>query len=157
MKLACWCIGKKHEPYIQPGVEEFTRRIGGYFPIEWKLFPPAPVQALPDVGHLKQEAEAVLKQLDAQDYLVALDRKGKLISSKQLASLIEQRTREATRRMVFFIGGAYGTDELLLQKARFVWSLSPLVFPHQLVRLILAEQLYRACTILNHEAYHHES
>ena len=86
----------------------------------------------------------------------ALDERGKMISSENLAELIEKRTGEGCKRLIFLIGGAYGLDESILQKAHFRWSLSKLVFPHQLVRLILAEQVYRACTILRNEKYHHK-
>ncbi|MFM9021512.1 MAG: 23S rRNA (pseudouridine(1915)-N(3))-methyltransferase RlmH, partial [Sediminibacterium sp.] len=72
-----------------------------------------------------------------------------------LAKLIAQRANQGTSKLVFLIGGAYGVSEEVKVRANFVWSLSPLVFPHMLVRLILSEQLYRACTILRNEKYHH--
>jgi 23S rRNA (pseudouridine1915-N3)-methyltransferase len=87
---------------------------------------------------------------------VLLDEKGKQMSSTQLATFIEQRANSSIRQLVFLIGGAFGVDDLLKSRANFTWSLSPLVFPHQLVRLILAEQIYRACTIIRNEKYHHE-
>lgn len=78
---------------------------------------------------------------------MALEERGKQVSSEGLASLIQARANESTRNLVFLIGGAFGLDEAVLKRAQFKWSLSELVFPHQLVRLILAEQVYRACTI----------
>ncbi|HMP88156.1 MAG TPA: 23S rRNA (pseudouridine(1915)-N(3))-methyltransferase RlmH, partial [Lacibacter sp.] len=86
----------------------------------------------------------------------ALDERGKHISSEELAGFINQRSNESCKNIVFLIGGAYGLDPTVLERARFTWSLSRLVFPHQLVRLILAEQVYRACTILRNEKYHHK-
>ena len=77
------------------------------------------------------------------------------MSSEGLANFIQARANESTKQLVFLIGGAYGIDESVLKRADYTWSLSPLVFPHQLVRLILAEQIYRACTILRNEKYHH--
>jgi len=94
--------------------------------------------------------------LSKEDYLVALEERGKQISSEGLASFIQARANESVRNLVFLIGGAYGLDEAVLKRAQFKWSLSELVFPHQLVRLILAEQVYRACTILKNEKYHHK-
>ncbi|HEY9362028.1 MAG TPA: 23S rRNA (pseudouridine(1915)-N(3))-methyltransferase RlmH, partial [Chitinophagaceae bacterium] len=90
------------------------------------------------------------------DYLVALDERGKQFTSEQLASFIQGRANESVKRMIFLIGGAYGIDDVLLKKANYKWSLSQLTFPHQLVRLILAEQVYRACSILRNEKYHHK-
>ena len=104
----------------------------------------------------KKEAEAVLSLLKPDDYLVALDEYGKQFSSEGLAQFLQQRASAATKNIVFLIGGAYGIDAALLQKAKLKWSLSQLTFPHMLVRLILAEQVYRACTILHNEKYHHK-
>ena len=77
------------------------------------------------------------------------------MSSEGLANFIQARANESTKQIIFLIGGAYGIDEAVLKRADYKWSLSQLVFPHQLVRLILAEQVYRACTILRNEKYHH--
>ena len=93
--------------------------------------------------------------LKDDDFLVALDEHGKSLTSEGLSNLLAQRADSGTKRLVFLIGGAYGLDSAVLEKAKFQWSLSSLTFPHQLVRLLLAEQLYRACTILRNEKYHH--
>jgi len=87
---------------------------------------------------------------------VALDEKGKQLSSQELAQFIQSRANESIKNLVFLIGGAYGIDEIVLKRCNHKWSLSQLTFPHQLVRLILAEQLYRACSILRNEKYHHQ-
>jgi 23S rRNA (pseudouridine1915-N3)-methyltransferase len=153
MKLSLWTIGKPHEPYIKPGIEEFTDRISRYFPVEWKIFP---VPKHNNEDQLKKaEAALILDALGKDDYLVVLDEKGKMFSSEGLAEFIQLRGNESTQKIIFLIGGAYGVDPLVMKKARTTWSLSALTFPHQLVRLILAEQLYRACTILRNEKYHH--
>ena len=103
----------------------------------------------------KREGDTVLNLLKDDDYLIALDERGKGLRSEELANFLQMRANESTRQLVFLIGGAYGLDERVLKAARLKWSLSPLTFPHQLVRLILAEQVYRACTILRNEKYHH--
>ncbi|HEY6063922.1 MAG TPA: 23S rRNA (pseudouridine(1915)-N(3))-methyltransferase RlmH, partial [Chitinophagaceae bacterium] len=90
------------------------------------------------------------------DYLVALDGNGKQFSSEELAGFIQARANESTKQLIFLIGGAYGIDQTVLERADHRWSLSHLTFPHQLVRLILAEQVYRACTITRNEKYHHK-
>ena len=157
MKIACWSVGKSHEPYIKPGVDEFTKRLNRYYKTAWTLLP-VPKQAgmLSEMDLRKKEADTILEWLSKDDYLVLLDEKGKQLSSPGLAHLIQQRANESTRQIVFLIGGAYGVDETVFKRAQFVWSLSELVFPHQLVRLILAEQLYRAATIIKNEKYHHQ-
>lgn len=97
----------------------------------------------------------LLGWLQKKDYLVALDEKGKQMNSPGLSNFIQVRANESVKNIVFVIGGAFGLDEAVLKRADLKWSLSSLTFPHQLVRLILAEQVYRACTIIRNEKYHH--
>lgn len=157
MKLQLWSLGKQHEPYVRTGVDEFTKRLSNYFKVEWTIIP-APKNAgqLTEMELKKKEGELILQGLDKDDYLVALEERGKQLSSEGVADLLQARANESTKRLVFLIGGAYGLHEDVLKRANYKWSLSALVFPHQLVRLILAEQLYRACTILRNEKYHHK-
>ena len=156
MKIQLWSVGKEHEAYIKAGTDDFTKRISRYYAVEWRLIaPPKQAAALPARELKRKEGGSILSELSKEDWLVALDERGKQINSEELADLIQQRANESTKKIVFLIGGAYGLDEAVLQKADLRWSLSKLTFPHQLVRLVLAEQLYRACTILRHEKYHH--
>lgn len=156
MKISFWSIGKNHEPYVKAGVEDFTKRISKYYPVEWSIIPlPKNSGMLSEMDLKKKEGEIVLDWLQKDDYLIALDERGKQLNSEGLADFIQKRANESTRHIVFLIGGAYGLDEVVMKRANFKWSLSPLVFPHQLVRLILAEQVYRACTIIRNEKYHH--
>jgi len=104
----------------------------------------------------KAEAESIIKALSKTDILILLDEKGKMLDSPGLAKLIQQKANQSAQRIVFLIGGAYGVEQSIKERANFTWSLSELVFPHMLVRLILAEQIYRACSILANEKYHHE-
>jgi 23S rRNA (pseudouridine1915-N3)-methyltransferase len=103
----------------------------------------------------KKEAGLILSQLNKDDYLVALDERGKQFSSEGLAQFIQVRANSSHKNLIFLIGGAYGLDSTVLTRADHRWSLSQLTLPHQLVRLLLAEQIYRACTILRNEKYHH--
>jgi len=156
MKLHFWAVGKMDETYIKEGVSLFTKRISHYYPVDWRLFPPAKQKSSFSQDDLKKsEAEALLNNLDHHDVLIALDKRGKQWSSEDVADFIQQCANESSRDVIFLIGGAYGLHETILKRANFTWSLSKLVFPHQLVRLILAEQIYRACTILRNEKYHH--
>lgn len=157
MKLSLWTIGKNHESYIKEGVEDFTKRLSKYFPVEWTILPvPKNAGLMSEMDLKKKEGEMILQWLKPDDYLIALDERGKEFTSEGLAALLQQRATESTKNIVFLIGGAFGIDNAVLQKAKIKWSLSQLTFPHQLVRLILAEQLYRACTILRNEKYHHK-
>ncbi len=157
MKLFIWSIGKPHDHYVKEGIEEFTKRISRYLSIDWVIIPPLKeTNTLSESAQKKKEAEKVLEMLKTDNYLVVLDVGGKEMTSEKLASFLGTRAGESVKGIVFLIGGAYGVDKSLLEKANFIWSLSKLTFPHQLVRLILAEQLYRACTILRNEKYHHK-
>lgn len=156
MKIHFWSIGKKHEPYVHTGIEDFTGRITKYYPVQWTIIPvPKNAGMLSEMDLKKKEGETVLEWLDSSDYLVALDERGKSFSSEGLASFIQARANESVKKLVFLIGGAYGIDDAVLKRANHKWSLSDLTFPHQLVRLLLAEQVYRACTINRNEKYHH--
>lgn len=156
MKIQLWSVGKAHEPYVLNGIEDFTSRLNKYFPAQWHILPPPKHGANLTATELKRaEASVILQQLQKDDYLVLLDERGKQLSSPELAAFLQQRANESTRQLVLLIGGAFGVDETITKRADFSWSFSKLVFPHMLVRLMLAEQLYRACTILRNEKYHH--
>jgi 23S rRNA (pseudouridine1915-N3)-methyltransferase len=157
MKIQFWSVGKAHEPYVKTGVDDFTKRISNYFKVEWVVIPsPRNAGSLSEAELKKKEGESILTLLDKDDYLVALEERGKQLSSEGLAELLQARANDSTRKIIFLIGGAFGLHEAVLKRAGLQWSLSTLVFPHQLVRLILAEQVYRACTILRNEKYHHK-
>lgn len=157
MKIIFRAIGKSHEPYVKAGVEEFTSRIARYYKVEWDIIPvPKNAATLSEPELKKKEGELILNALGKDDYLVALDEKGKELSSEGLAAFLQARANESCKQIVFLIGGAFGIDETVLKRANYKWSLSQLTFPHQLVRLILAESIYRACTILKNEKYHHK-
>lgn len=154
MKLSIFSVGKTHDSYIKEGVDQFTKRITHYYSIDWQLITPS---KLTDAIQIKKaEATSILKALTTTDVLILLDEKGKMLSSPGLANLIQQKANQSAQRIVFLIGGAYGVDDEIKKRANFTWSISDLVFPHMLVRLILAEQVYRACSILANEKYHHE-
>jgi len=156
MKIQFWSIGKAHEPHVKDGIELFTKRITHYYPVEWNIIPtPKNSGMLSEMDLKKKEGETILGFLQKEDYLVLLDERGKQFSSEALATFIQSRANESVQKIVFLIGGAYGVSDAVKKRANHVWCLSQLVFPHQLVRLILAEQLYRACTILRNEKYHH--
>jgi 23S rRNA (pseudouridine1915-N3)-methyltransferase len=156
MKIWFWSIGKAHDSYVKEGITDFTKRISKYFPVEWTIIPvPKNAGMLSEMDLKKKEGEIVLQWLKPEDYLIALDEYGKQFSSEGLSEFLQERASASTKNLVFLIGGAFGLDAAVLKRAQLKWSLSQLTFPHQLVRLVLAEQVYRACTILKNEKYHH--
>jgi 23S rRNA (pseudouridine1915-N3)-methyltransferase len=156
MKIECWAIGKPNESYIAEGVKDFTQRIGNYFPVEWRLFNVKKAGALSQQKLKQEESGLIIAALKPDDWLVSLDENGKSLNSRGLAGFIQDRGNEGVKKLIFLIGGAYGIDDPVLKKSKFIWALSALTFPHQLVRLILAEQIYRACSIGRNEKYHHD-
>ncbi|MCA6438826.1 MAG: 23S rRNA (pseudouridine(1915)-N(3))-methyltransferase RlmH [Sediminibacterium sp.] len=156
MKILFLSIGKTHESYIQVGVSDFTQRINKYFKCDWQIIaPPKNAASLSEADLKNAEGKLVLGLLQKDDFFVLLDERGKMFNSPQLAQFIQQRANESNKQLIFLIGGAFGVSDAIHQRADHIWSLSPLVFPHMLVRLLLAEQVYRACTILRNEKYHH--
>ena len=111
MKISIFSVGKAHESYIKEGVEQFTKRIAHYYPIDWQLITPS---KLTEPNQIKKaEAASILKSLAVTDVLVLLDEKGKMLSSPGLAKLIQQKANQSAQRVIFLIGGAYGVDEAI--------------------------------------------
>ncbi|QEH42272.1 23S rRNA (pseudouridine(1915)-N(3))-methyltransferase RlmH [Chitinophaga sp. XS-30] len=157
MKIQLWSIGKENDAYINEGIQIFQKRLQHYTDFNIKLIPTVKQAASLSIPELKkQEGKIVLDMLQPQDYLLALDERGKTMTTPQLADFLQQRTNAGTRQLIILIGGAFGIDAAVLQRAQLQLSLSALTFPHQLVRLIVTEQVYRAYTILNNEKYHHQ-
>lgn len=153
MKIFIRAIGKPHDPQIKKAIDDFSARIGHYYPLEWKIFPAKKITDQHE--QMLAESELLLKNIGPDDFLVGLDEHGKQMTSPALAAFIEKQSIQSVKNLIFIIGGAFGLHQHLLKRCNFIWSLSELTFPHQLVRLILAEQIYRACTIIRNEKYHH--
>ncbi len=153
MKITIITAGKAHDADMKAAIEDFSKRIEKYYPFNWQVLSTKQYNVAAE--QKKYESGIILAQLTKDDFVVLLDERGKNISSIEVAELIEQSAITSKKRMVFIIGGAYGVEQAVFDRANLVWSLSKLVFPHMLVRLILAEQLYRACTIIRNEKYHH--
>ena len=157
MKIELWSVGKGNESHVDEGIQLFTKRISNYYPVSWKIIPPIKNASALIEEELKQkEGEVILNMISKEDYLILLDERGKHFASEELASFIQSRANESRKNLIFLIGGAFGVSENVMKRADFKWSLSKLVFPHQLVRMILAEQIYRACSINRNEKYHHQ-
>jgi 23S rRNA (pseudouridine1915-N3)-methyltransferase len=151
MAIRVLAVGRKHESWVAEGIDRYAKRLKKPFDLSWQLIAHS---ARENGAARKEESERLLARLGT-DFVVLLDERGKAIDSPALSRTL-LGPLEASRSVTVIIGGAYGVDQQVHQRADFIWSLSPLVFPHQLVRLILAEQVYRAQEIAGGRAYHHE-
>lgn len=143
-------IGKKHDSWIEDGLLRYQKRLRAPFNVEWQLLP---YSTKSHQEARDSESEAIMTRIKPGDFVLLLDERGKNLSSPEFSRLIE---REAGQKpIVIVIGGAYGVNDAIMQRANIVWSLSRLVFPHMLVRLLLTEQLYRAQEIARGGPYHH--
>jgi hypothetical protein len=145
-------IGKKHEKWVSSGIELFEKRLKKPFDLKWDILPHS---NFAEEKAREEETQRILAKIKPSDFVILLDERGKNISSPELAKMLSNGFVNS-QNFVIIIGGAFGVADELLQRANFVWSLSKLVFPHQIVRLILVEQIYRAQEISSGGKYHHE-
>ena len=156
MKTLLILVGKTTDKHFQAGITDYVERIGHYMPFELVTIPELKnTKSLSEEQQKTAEGELILKQVQPSDTLVLLDEHGKELRSIELAKWLEQKQQTA-RRLVFVIGGPYGFSEAIYKRANEQLSLSKLTFSHQMVRLVFTEQIYRACTIIKGEPYHHE-
>lgn len=156
MNIEIWSLGKENDAYIEEGIQYFFKKIRHYHPIELILLQTQRKTATTDPERTKmQEEELILRKLQPHHYLVLMEERGKDLNSVQWSQQIQQCMNQGVKTLVLLIGGSYGVTEVIRRRANQRWSLSPLVFPHQLVRLIVAEQVYRSLSILHNLPYHH--
>ena len=144
-------VGKKHETWISEGLKRYEKRLTKPWSVEWILLPHSSFSG--DRAR-EEESERILSSIKPADYVILLDEVGKLLDSPAVSRLME-RAQVHSKPIVLVIGGAYGVSDAMRERADFTWSLSDLVFPHQLVRLMLIEQLYRSQEIAKSGSYHH--
>ncbi len=145
-------IGKKHESWLVKGVDRYQKRLSAPFNLSWTFLANSSQKG---AVAAKNESDDILNKIKPGDFVILLDERGKMFDSPTLAKKLTIPL-EQSKNVVIIIGGAYGVSSQVQTKADLVWSLSPLVFPHQLVRLMLIEQLYRAQTIHLGLPYHNE-
>ena len=158
MKIKIICVGKLKEKYLVDGIKEYTKRISGYTDIE---IIEVPDERIPDKASLAQEVlikakegRKILDKVKQDDYMILLDVASKELDSVAFSKHIEKCMIDGKSTIDFVIGGSLGHGEDVLQRADFKLSFSPMTFPHQLMRLILVEQIYRAFKIMKNETYH---
>lgn len=145
-------VGKKHEAWVEDGIKRYEKRLRRPFDCSWSLLPNSSKDG---AAAREDESERLLLRLKPDEYVVLLDERGNLLSSPKLAAVLTAPL-DRSKTVVVIIGGAYGVNDAVRTRADLVWSLSPLVFPHQLVRLLVVEQLYRTQEIASGRPYHHE-
>lgn len=141
-------VGGKSDPNITTLIDEYTKRLPRTVQLQWQFIKHGQGNSATSMA---QEAENILKALPPLGKVLLLDETGQQLSSPALSKKLFSDSQNVS----IIIGGAYGVDDSIKQRADFIWSLSDLVFPHQIVRLILAEQIYRAYTISINHPYHH--
>lgn len=157
MKITLLSVGKTEEKYLNEGISIYLKRLKHYIKLEITEIPELKnTKGLSQEQQKAKEAELILKKVASTDFVVLLDERGTELSSLQFADLLNKRMLLSTQNLVFVIGGPYGFDNSVYQRANDQLSLSKLTFSHQMVRLFFAEQVYRAFTILKGEPYHHE-
>lgn len=151
-------VGKCKEKYLREGIQEYSKRLQAYTHlqiIEAEDEPcPEKASAAEEEKVLQREGEQLLKGISPKEFVILLDLQGQELSSVELATLLANKGLEGRSQLTFVIGGSLGTSQEVRKRADFRWSLSPLTFPHQLVRLVLLEQVYRAHKIIKKEPYH---
>ena len=156
MKTELIVVGKTTNKHFIAAINDYIERIGHYMPFSVTVIPELRnAKSLSQQQQKDKEGEAILRLLQPSDTVVLLDERGKEPRSIELADWL-QRQQQTARRLVFIIGGPYGFSQQVYSRADSMLSLSRMTFSHQMVRLIFVEQLYRACTIIKGEPYHHE-
>lgn len=150
--------GKVKEPFIRDGIQEYKKRLSGYIKLSLEDTPdesiPGNLSNTLQQKILDSEGENILKKIREDDIVVLLDLKGDLWNSEKVADVIKDAELSTSNRIVFVIGGTLGVSNKLISRSDYRWCLSPLTFPHQMVRVIILEQLFRACKINRGEVYH---
>ena len=157
MKITLLVVGKTTDPHFMAGINEYARRIRHYLPFDMEVIPELRnTKSLSEEQQKEKEADLLLKAFLPGDHIVLLDEHGREFRSLEFASWMEKKMAAGLKRLVFVVGGPYGFSPRVHAAASEKISLSRMTFSHQMIRLIFAEQIYRAMTILNHEPYHHE-
>ncbi len=157
MNIEIWTIGKQNDAVIEQGVQYYLQRIKPYCSVNVVVLPPPKrSENTPIMQSKLLEEKMILDKLTPYHFLILLDETGKSHTSRKWAEELQLVMNTGIKTLVILIGGAYGVTDKIKEKANKKWSLSQLTFPHQLVRLILAEQLYRAFSILHNSPYHHD-
>jgi 23S rRNA (pseudouridine1915-N3)-methyltransferase len=155
VKLSIICMGRTREGFIRDGIEKYLRYLKPYAPTELKVLREEKVEDLRDAPRIRKlEAAKITKAISPNACVVALDERGREFTSHEFATFMDKALERGTREMSFVLGGAMGLDESVTGKADIVLALSRWTLTHEMARLVLLEQLYRAFTIIKGKTYH---
>lgn len=158
MNIKIICLGKLKEKYLIEGVNEYLKRISKYANINIIELPDEPIPENPsqkEILHIQNlEAEKIKKHIKSQDFVISLDLTGKQLTSEEFSDKIQDISLKGFGTIVFIIGGTTGIAREIVTNSNYIFSFSKLTFPHQLIRLFLTEQIFRAFKIMNNEKYH---
>jgi 23S rRNA (pseudouridine1915-N3)-methyltransferase len=150
-------VGKTAHNALQNWLPEYIKRLSHYVRFEWTELPELKnTKNLRSSAQNEAEGDRLLNVLEPSDVVVLFDEKGESLSSTKFAEFLQKKMNAGTRNLVFIVGGPYGFSPAVYARAQHKVSLSPMTFSHQMVRIFVIEQLYRAFSILNNEPYHHE-
>jgi 23S rRNA (pseudouridine1915-N3)-methyltransferase len=156
VKLSIVCMGRTREQFIQEGIDKYLRYLKPYAPAELKVLREEKVEDLKDATRVRKlEAVKIAKALSPGAHVVALDERGREFTSHEFAAFMDKALEKGVREMSFVLGGAMGLDESVTGKADMVLALSRWTLTHEMARLVLLEQLYRAFTIIKGKTYHY--
>ncbi|WP_456423623.1 23S rRNA (pseudouridine(1915)-N(3))-methyltransferase RlmH [Lutibacter sp.] len=157
MKIKLLSIGKTDDKNLQILIETYQKRLKHYIKFELEIIPDIKnVKNLSESQQKEKEGELILKKISSTDVLILLDEKGKEFRSIEFSKFLQQKMNSSIKQLVLVIGGPYGFSEAIYKKAQGKIALSKMTFSHQMIRLFIVEQIYRAFTILKNEPYHHE-
>jgi 23S rRNA (pseudouridine1915-N3)-methyltransferase len=157
MRITLIQTGKTTSGYVSEGIGDFSSRIKKYTGFDIITVPDIKnTRNMPPDEQKTREGRAIARMITNEDYVVALDESGKSFSTMEFAGLLEKLFLKSVKRLVFIIGGPWGLSGEITERADLKMSLSKLTFPHQLVRLLFTEQLYRVLTVINGDPYHHQ-
>ncbi len=156
MKVSLLCMGKTREDFIKEGIVKYLRYLRPYAPAEIRELKEEKIGELRDAPLIrKKEAERILKSIPAGAFVTALDERGKEFTSHEFAQFLNDRLDSGVKEACFVVGGAMGLDESVLSAADKIVALSRWTLTHEMARLVLLEQLYRAFTIIKGKTYHY--
>ena len=156
MKIHLVTVGRTDKIWLNTGIDDYLTRIRKYISFEIILINNIKNRAKMSEQVIKNlEGEQILKKIAQNDVVILLDEKGKSFTSKEFAVYFQKQINSGAKNIFFITGGAYGFSKAVYDRSNFIVSLSEMTFSHQMVRLIFAEQLYRALSIINNEPYHH--
>lgn len=155
-KIRIICVGKTQDSHLNEGLKIYENKLKRYCKLEWLIVKEANYSSGNKTNWLNTEAKNISKALSTKNFTIVCDEKGKQFSSTEFASKVSTLANQGISNIDFIIGGAFGLPKEIVLASQLKLSFSKMTFTHQMIRLILAEQIYRVFTIINNEKYHHD-